>query len=378
VSLRRKLHYLVSPSARRREDQDIEEELEALRLIAGANELGNLTLAAEDARAALGWVWFERLVQDARYALRSMTHHRAFTALILVSLALGIGANTAIYSLLDAVLLRRLPVRDPDALVIMKWRAKGYALASSGMMWSTDGSTFDSAAGTTSTIFPYPALRVFEDANNVLDAAFCYFSANRLALTANGETESVKGQYVSGAYFSGMGVAPVAGRLIQETDDAAESASVAVLSERMSRRKFGTASAALGQVVRIDDTPFTVIGVAPAAFFGAEPGAIPDIYVPLRTATVLMAARKGEMYIDDHLYWIEIMGRLRPNITDEQAQAVLAPRFRQYIAGTATTDAQKNDLPALTIVPGGTGLDTLRRKYAQAIYILMSMSQSFC
>lgn len=248
MSLWRKLKDLA-PWIRRAEDQD-------------------LTLAAEDARGVTSWLWLERLLQDTRYALRSMAHHKAFTALVVASLALGIGANTAIYSVMDGILLRPLPVRDPRSLVVMKWRAKSYTLATSGMSWSTNGSTFDQATGTLSSIFPYAALQTFEEADDVIASALGYVSANRIALSVGGETQPVKGQYVSGRYFAGIGVAAVAGRLIQEEDDVVSVASVAVLSERYSRR-FGSPQAAVGQTVRIDDKPFVVIGVVPSAFFSA-------------------------------------------------------------------------------------------------------------
>ena len=295
----RTLRYWLSRSARRAEDDDIQEELEALRQFAAPGELGNLTLAAEDARAQFGRLWLERLAQDVRYALRSMRHQKAFTAIVVASLALGIGANTAIYSFMEAIVFRPLPVRDPQSLVIMKWRAKGYALARSGMSWSTGGSSFDKTTGTVSSIFPYPALQVFQESRDVLSAAFCYFSASRLALTAQGETSAVKGQYVSGGYFDGMGTVPLAGRLVQPEDDSVSAGAVAVLSARFSRRRFGSPEAAVGETIRINDKPFSVIGVAPPPFFGAEPGAIPDVYMPMHAAPILKAASPG-VFLDQH------------------------------------------------------------------------------
>jgi hypothetical protein len=133
--------------------RDIREELESLEEIAGRRELGNLTIAAEDARGELTWMSLERLGQDLRYGLRSMRRDKLFALLAVASLALGIGANTAIYSFLNSVLLRPLPVPDPESLVVMKWHAKGYALASHGMSWSTGGSSTD-AGNTLSSIFP--------------------------------------------------------------------------------------------------------------------------------------------------------------------------------------------------------------------------------
>jgi macrolide transport system ATP-binding/permease protein len=372
MNLRKKLTYLI-PSVRRRADQDIDEELRSLRDLAAPGELGNLTLAAEDARGALSWLWFERLVQDLRYAARSLAHHQAFTALVVVSLALGMGANTAVFSFMDSILLRPLPVPNPHSLALLRWRAKNYTLASSGMMWSTDGSRFDETTGTLSSIFPYAALGVFQKSDDVVAGAFGYFSANRLALTAGGLTESVKGQYVTGGYFAGMGVTPVAGRLIQPADDDPATAAVVVLSQRVSRGRFGTALAAIGQTVRLNDKPFTVIGVVPEAFFGAEPGAIPDAFMPMHADSVLDPSVTDRKYKDEHLYWLEIMTRLKPGVTITQAQSALGPRFRRFVEATATTDKQRQDLPALVVESGATGLDSLRHKYAQPIYVLMTM-----
>ena len=368
MSLWNKLRYLV-PSIRRAADRDMKEELDALKELAGPRELGNLTLAAEDARGEMGWRWLEQFGQDLRYGLRSMARDKVFTVLAVASLALGIGANTAIYSFIESILLRPLPVADPQSLVVMKWRATGYALASSGMSWSTGGSSRDAATGTLSSIFPYPALKVFQDSDDVLSSAFCYIVSNNLSVTVRDDTDSLLGQYVSGSYFQGMGVAPAAGRLIQASDDVFDSTAVAVLSQRFSVRRFGDAQAAVGQTIRIDDKPFVVIGVAPESFFGAEPGAIPDVYVPLHASP--MGTR---VFSDEHFYWVEIMGRLKPGVSLARAQARLAPAFLQFAASSATTEKQKQDLPRLRLEKGATGLDSLRRRYAQPLYVLMAMA----
>jgi predicted permease len=310
----------------------------------------------------------ERLGQDLRYGLRSLTRDKLFALLAVASLALGIGANTAIYSFMDSVLLRRLPVQDPESLVIMKWHAKGYTLASKGMSWSTDGSSFNRETGTLSSIFPYPALKIFEDQNEVLASAFAYFVNHSLSVTVADNTYSLLAQYVSGSYFQGMGVPPAAGRLIQPSDDSTAPAAVAVVSDQFAVRHFGHARAAIGNTIRIDDSPVVVIGVTPAEFFGAEPGAIPDVYLPLHASSMARGVGEGE-----HFYWIEVMGRLRPRVTLAQAQARLAPAFLQFVAASATTERQKQDLPQLQLQEGATGLDSLRRKFAQPIYALLAM-----
>src|ERR1051326_8069382 len=137
-----KLKFLL-PWKRRSEEQDMQEELESLKAMAERRELGNFALAAEDARAVRTWTWLEQLAQDIRYAFRAMRRSKAFSLLAVLSLALGIGANTAIYSFMDSILLRPLPVPNPESLVVLKWRTiKGasYSMATKGFSWSTDGS----------------------------------------------------------------------------------------------------------------------------------------------------------------------------------------------------------------------------------------------
>jgi predicted permease len=357
---------LLIPSVRRAAERDMREELASLEAIAGRGELGNLTLAAEDARAEMTWRSLERLAQDVRYGLRSMARDKLFALLAVASLALGIGANTAIYSFMDSVLLRPLPVHDPASLVIMKWQAKSYTLADT-ISWSTRGSSFDPQTGVLSSSFPYAALKLFQAQDDVLASAFGYFVNDQFSVTVADDTDSLLGQYVSGEYFHGMGVAPAAGRLIQPSDDGSAPASVAVVSERFGAGHFGEARAAVGQTIRVDNQPVEIIGVAPAGFFGADPGAIPDVYLPLH------AAMGPDVFTDEHYYWAEVMGRLKPGVTLAQAQARLAPVFHQFVAASATTDKERADLPRLRIQEGAAGLDGLRRDYARPIYILMAM-----
>jgi predicted permease len=372
MSLWAKLANLV-PSRSRAAERDMQEELASLREMAGAGELGNLTLAAENARATWTWLWLERLGQDLRYARRSMFHNKAFTALAVLSLALGIGANTAIYSFMESILLRTLPVPEAESLVVMKWRSKSYtSAASNGMSWSTEGTHSDPREGTIGTQFPYPALELFRRSTDVLSNAFCYFGDDRLTLTIDGESEVVKGQYVSGDYFSGMGVPPSAGRLILPSDDEVGALGVAVLSHRFSQRRFGDARFAVGRTIRISDKPFSVVGVTPSGFFGAEPGSVPDLYIPMRAEMVIESA-SGRKYLDSNFYWIEVMGRLKPGVGLAQAQAVLGPQFQRFAEDSATTERARRDLPELRIMKGGAGLDSLSRRYAKPLYVLMAM-----
>ncbi len=298
--------------------------------------------------------------------------------LAVLSLALGIGANTAIYSFMDSILLRSLPVPNPESLVVLKWRTTkdaSYAMATKGISWSTDGSHSDGNAFI-GTNFPYPALELFQKNSDVLSAAFCYFGINRISVTVHENTEALKGQYVSGNYFQGMQLTPVAGRLLRDEDDVAGAPPVVALSYRLARSRFGDVTAAPGQTVLLNNHPFSVVGVVPADFFGAEPGSIPDVYLPMHANMILSPnsfVSAARQFIEPGYYWIEVMGRLKPGVDIAKAQAVLEAQFRGFVEATRPGKVKPSDLPILTVEPGGAGLDSLRRRYAEPIYILLTM-----
>src|SRR6185437_4494005 len=148
-------------------------------------------------------------------------------------------------------------------------------------------------------------------------------------------------------------------------DDRPGAAAVAVISFAASQNRFGGPSNAIGQPILVDNIPFTVIGVAPPEFFGVDPAAAPDLYLPLHANVLTEGARAARMYGDENFYWIEMMGRLRPGISMAQAQAALAPRFHQWVATTARTDGERANLPALILNPGAEGLGSLRRQYSK-------------
>src|SRR5688572_27499163 len=277
---------------------------------AARRDLGNVTLVREDTRSVWIWTLGEQLAQDTRYALRTMRRNRTFTALAALSLALGIGANTAIYSFMDSILLRPLPVHEPESLVVMKWRSKPFAMGSQRegaefVLRSIDGSTYRDAAGAHAAIFPYPAFEQLQKVSApVLSHVFAYFPSGKLNVIANGDAQLADGYLVSGEFFRGLAVSPAAGRMLTADDDRTGAPAVAVVSMGFSLRRFGSAAAAAGQSVLIDNVPFTVVGVTPAGFFGVDPGAAPDVYLPLH------AKRSANAFLAQNNYWLQMMGRL--------------------------------------------------------------------
>jgi predicted permease len=161
--------------------------------------------------------------------------------------------------------------------------------------------------------------------------------------------------------------------LISSEDDRPGAAPVAVISFATSQNRFGRPASAIGQPILVDNVPFTVIGVAPPEFFGVDPAAAPDLYLPLHTNLLTDGARAARLYSDENFYWIEMMGRLKPGVSMAQAQVALAPRFHQWVATTATTDGERAKLPELILNPGAEGLGSLRRQYSKPLYVLLAM-----
>jgi predicted permease len=338
---------------------------------------GNVGLTHEESREVWMTRFWSELVQDVLYGCRIMTANKAFSALAVLSLALGIGANTAIYSLMESILLRSLPVADPESLVVLNWHSRPPQEGSKewvhvihglqGLFWPGDKGALVSG------IFPYAALETLREENPVFSALFGYFNGRNRNLAIHGQATSASAEYVTGDYFRGLEVSPAAGRLIGSDDDRAGAAAVAVISFATSQNRFGGPLNAIGQSILIDNIPFTVIGVTPPEFFGVDPAMAPNLYLPLHTNLLTDGATAARMYGDGNFYWIEMMGRLRPGVSMAQAQAALAPRFHQWVATTAKTDGERAKLPALILNPGAEGLGSLRRQYSKPLYVLLAM-----
>jgi macrolide transport system ATP-binding/permease protein len=341
---------------------------------------GNVGLKHEESRE----IWIKRfwseLGQDVRYGCRTMTANKVFSILAVLLLALGIGANTAIYSLIESILLRSLPVADSESLVVLNWHSPPPFNGNKQwvhVMHRVQGRAWPGEKGAmVSGMFPYGAfetLREENEENPVFSTLFGYFNGLKHNLAVRGQATRASVEYVTGGYFRGLGVLPAAGRLIDSEDDRQGAAAVAVISFVTSQNRFGGPPNAIGQSILVDNVPFTVIGVAPPEFFGVDPAAAPDLYLPVHTNLLVDGPAAAPMYHDGNYYWIEMMGRLRPGVSMAQAQAVLAPRFHQWVAATATTAGERAKLPALILNPGAAGLGSLRRRFSKPLYVLLMM-----
>lgn len=391
ISFLRKLAWLRD---RRRKEAELEEELQfhldeeaeqrqseglsnEQARTAARRDLGNVALVREDARAEWGWTTLEQFGQDLRYAFRTMASNRLFTSLAVLSLALGIGANTAIYSFMDWILMRSLPVEDPDSLVVMNWRAKAPRRRGDGKVWhAMSGSIFrEGKTGVASGIFPFPSFELFQKkGDSLFSSVFGFCPAGSLTLTTNGYSDLTRSEFVTGDFFRGLGVPPGAGRLLSAGDDVAGAPAVAVLSAGLAERRFGSPQAALGRPVLINKVPFQVVGVTPTDFFGVNPAFVPDLYVPMQASRLLESdpmLAPGAKFLNKNYYWLEIMARLGPGVTLEQAQAALATPFHNWVESTATTDDARANLPQLALREGARGLNELRREFSKPLYVLM-------
>jgi hypothetical protein len=258
------------------------------------------------------------LWQDLRYGARMLLKTPGFTAMAAISLALGIGANTAIFSLLDAVALKTLPVRKPEELVLFNWLSGPKRMARN--VYGDIGA--DPATGlTTSASFSYLTFERLRDHNQSLMDVFA-FVPRSLSVNANGQAEFVNGQLVSGGYYAGLGVQPVLGRTISVEDDQAAASPVAVITHRYWSQRFGLDPAVVGKTIDVNNIPFTIIGVTPPEFCGAlQVGQSPDVSIPLALEPQLSPA--NSILNRPWVWWLQVMGRLKPEVSAERARAGL-------------------------------------------------------
>jgi predicted permease len=303
-------------------------------------------------------------LQDLRYALRGLRRNPAFAAAAIATLALGIGANAAIFALVDRVLIRALPVRDPGRLVLL--RSPG---PRQGQAWS-DG---DGAAS-----FSYPAYRELRDRNTVLDGLLATYPFDA-SVAAGGRTERAAGDLVSGNYFAVLGVGSAAGRVLSPSDDSAPGAHpVAVLSYGYWTRRFGGSKAVLGEAISVNGTPLTVVGVAAPLFDGVQAGRRPDVYVPI-TMKAAMTPR-WDALDDPKNYWAQLIGRLKPDVSPSEASASLTAVYRPLLGDVLPTinnwnAQQKREFLArrIELRRGAGGRAVLRDSLGTPLLALMGM-----
>ena len=319
------------------------------------------------------------LLQDLRYGAQMLVKHRAFTVVAVLTLALGVGANTALFSVVDAVLLKKLPVKDPDQLVILKQSYDGEKFGPGGY----DGiNPVDPATGLkVGTSFPMQTLTRLRQEQTVLSDVFA-FGFVEMNLNAGGQAEVVNGQAVSGNYYSALGVPALIGRTITDADDNAGAAPVAVLSHRFWTTRFGGEASVIGRQVNINNVAFTIAGVTPPGFGGtSQVGSSQDVTIPLAWEPQISGERTASRGAG--LWWLRLMGRLKPGATVAQAEVTLAGPFQQSVlehralrqsrsrAPLSTLDPK--DLPRLAVDPGSQGEMNSRKGFEKPLRLLIGV-----
>src|SRR5215469_4815763 len=362
---------------RRNREQDLERELRAHleseadeqrergahpeeARFAAQRQLGNTALLKESVREVWGWTSLDRVGQDVRFGLRLLRKSPVFSFVAILSLALGIGANTAIFDLIDALLLKSLPVHDPRSLLFLGTQENG-------------------AVATQFYYGTYQQLRAEQPFFQELAA---YAGQVRMNVTIAGAAESTAGQLVSGNYYSVLGIQPVAGRVFTPDDDRLPGAHpVAIVSFAWWQRRMGRSPAVIGTKILIDGSPFTIVGVTPRGFNGLQVGDAPDISVPVMMQAQVMPDKENWLGRPHNtVNWLNVFGRLKPNVTIPQATAGLQVLFRNIQTrlaaeiGLGKASWRQEWVEArLVLMPGGSGVSYLRRQYAGALYVLMGV-----
>jgi predicted permease len=321
--------------------------------------LGHVARIEEETRAVGIVEWLDSAIQDARYGLRQLRKAPVLVTAVVLSLAIGVGANTAIFSLVDAAILRALPVKDPDSLRIVEWINEGFPAGVNNINGGLKQLTGGRYRGTSVNANLYRRLAREQQAFGALIGVA---DADPVAIAdGTSPAEQVKLQWVSSNFFQGLGISPVIGRPFREEEDRVGQEPVVIVSHRLWMSRFGNGSPA-EHTVRINNVPARIVGVAPPGFFGLRAGEWNDVYAPLAMRVAFQpgknsTAPRGE---DDSDWWVRLVARLKPEMPEEAARLQIAGLFRNMAPG-----------PELVTSPGRRGFNALNAKDASALWILM-------
>ncbi len=363
----------------RRSDRDFSEEIEAhIRIeadrlaedgltpdeamAAARRAFGNVTLCRERFYESQRWMWFDDLKRNVGYALRQIRFSPGSSATIILSLALGIGVNTALFSLADQALIRALPVDRPENLVLLEWEGR-----------------FIGDGRGEGKMVPFPLLKELQDQNDFFEGVFARASET-VHLSIDGEPDPVGAAIVSGSYFPTLGVRPALGRLLDESDDLKpDGHPVVVLSYDFWRNRLGGDPDIVGKRALVNSFPMTIAGVAEQGFHGVDWGRAPSLWVP-----VMMKRQATPNWSEPYQHrarWLHLFGRLKPGVSREQAEAGLEPWFRAYLEA----DTRRGDWPQVTaeqlrgylasrleVLPAAKGRSPTRTQLRQPIMILLA------
>ena len=311
----------------------------------------------------------ERFWQDVRYGLRMLGKSPGFTAVAVLTLALGIGANTAIFSLIDAVMLRSLPVREPERLAVFKWKAHADPKYHS---YSSFGDCGRSGNGVGCS-FSVPLFEAMRKQATVFSGLTAIAGPMQVVVSGNGAASMGQGEIVSGDFFSTVGIKTVLGRPLGPSDDAPSAPPALVLSYAYWQKAFGGDRAVIGRAIRLNGSGFTIVGVTDPGFTNLAPGKTQDFLVALSSVVPLNVRwLRAEAMTDPQSWWLVMLGRLKDGVSLNQAQADATTIFRNQMLHGAKPLSKEVDDPAIVLTSAQEGLSGRRGSLSSLLYVLMA------
>jgi predicted permease len=329
---------------------------------AARRQFGGIDQIQEVCRDQRGILWIEQLMQDLRHALRTLAGAPALTTVAVMSLALGIGANTAIFSLLNAILLRSLPVHKAHELRVVNWVGRNASVSyytGSGMGKMRNGFIYTGS-------FSYPGYLDFRDRGAGFTEVFAFFPLSNITMIACGQASNVGGLMVSGNFFRGYGAQTLIGRPLAAADDQPVAVPAAVITYRCWERLFSLDPNVLGQSVTLNKNAFTIIGVLPRGFAGPLLGDPADVYIPISSQPQMAP---GYPLSSPKHWWVQIMVRIAPGASASQAQASLEHLFRQALSASDNRIEQ----PGILLEDGSRGPLLARRRAGPTLWLLQAV-----
>lgn len=305
----------------------------------------------------------QTLLQDLRYGMRMLVKSKAFALVTIFSLALGIGANTALFSVMDAVLLKSLPVEATERLVLFRWAAKDIDISMSGSVWKDQGMQ-------NGNILPLPVYEQLKKSTQTLENVCAFAPLNEINATVDGLAEVTPGQIVTGNYFATLGVKPLLGRLLTERDDQVSAEPAVVISHRYWQRRFASDPNVIGKQMTLNKKAFTIIGVTPPEFYGAlNVGFAVDVTVPM--AAEILPPQWAQDTRKPDFWWASVMGRLKPGVTRAQAQDEMGTIGNPLLQATQKKPQADADKVHLFLDPGAQGIMEARRDFSTPLKVLL-------
>jgi predicted permease len=339
-------------------------------------ELGSVAAARENARAAWGTRLLDELRGDVRFALRMLARSPGFTAIAVGSLALGIGANTVIFTAAQHMLLDRLAVPHPEQLRLLEWIEP----TNNGVVNEMWGWWDDNADRTSvSTSFSYPVYEQLRRQNRAMHELFAFKPLGGQTVTVNGKPEALDAEMVSGDYFAALGVRPQLGRAIDEADDGAPgSGPVAVISDGFWTSHFGRNANVIGKTVLVNTVPLTIVGVAPKEFTGASSAqGTPVVFFPMSmqpevSPSPFNAAKSPSLLTNTNEWWVLAMARVKPGVPDRAAAAELSVTLNAAVRATMPVNGKT--IPRMLLTDGSRGQNPSAEEMAKPITVLMGLA----